>query len=273
MTDIYAQTHPGKAVARLRRLQFVEEVSGEHRELAALPQLMEGCDRFIDVGANIGLYIFHANRVLHSAEILAIEANPALRPELEKTFEEARKDRDNGNHFAVETCAILDKPGSVDFFVTPNLDDSSIFSTRIGGAEKVSVGARPLDAFYKQSKKTIVKMDIEGAEYRAIKSAPKFLRSGHTEFLLELHPWGDAKIRKYPLQVCNLFFLNGFGCKRIYHHYHFLRVGLAHRALLYIASFPHLLMMWLAHRYTNGFGRTVQRIHNFLAKIRRAVFS
>jgi FkbM family methyltransferase len=258
------------AIARLRRLQF-EENHHEDRELAGLPSLLHGSDRFIDVGANIGLYIFHANRVLHNAELLAIEANPALRPVLEEAWETAVTDADNGNRLIIETCAVLDRAGTIDFFVTSGLEDSSIFSGRIAGASMITVVGRPLDSFYKPSKKTVIKMDVEGAEYRVLSSARRFLSSGHTEFLLELHPWGEAAIKKYPLNVCNLFFRNGFACRRVYHHYHFFRAGLFYRTGLYIVHFPHLLLMWIPNRFPGRLGRAVSRLHALLARVRRAI--
>jgi hypothetical protein len=103
------------AISRLHRLQF-EENQHENRELADLPSLLHGSDRFIDVGANIGLYIFYANRALQNAELLAIEANPSLRPVLEEAWETAVADADNGNRLTIESCAVLDRPGSIDFF-------------------------------------------------------------------------------------------------------------------------------------------------------------
>ena len=193
--------NPNEAISRLHVLQF-EHNPGEARELAFLPKLLEGCDRFIDVGANIGLYLFHANRGLSNAEILAIDANPQLVPAIEDTCHIARHDADRGNQFLVENCAVLDETGEIDFFVTPLLDDSSIFSSRGAESVKISIPARPLDDFYRPSRKTIIKMDIEGAEYRAVKSAERFLRSNHTEFFLELHPWGDLNIHKYP-ELCS----------------------------------------------------------------------
>jgi FkbM family methyltransferase len=272
MTNNITGIHEASAVARLRYLQF-GVTPNEQRELDALPWLLERCDRFIDVGANVGLYLFHANRLLHNSEILAIEANPVLRPVLLETCSRAQVDADNGNRFAVETCAILDEPGPIDFFVTPNLDDSSIFSKRIEGATKQSVASRTLDSFYEPSRKTVIKMDIEGAEYRALKSATRFLNCEHVEFFLELHPWGDKNLRKYPLQVCNLFFARGYGCRRIYHHYYFFKAAVIYRTWMYLAVLPHFVLMWLGNRYPNRFGHGVKRLHAFLSKLRRIVLT
>ncbi|HEX3660782.1 MAG TPA: FkbM family methyltransferase [Acidobacteriaceae bacterium] len=240
--------------------------------MAALPRLLSGCDRFIDVGANIGLYVFYANRVLHDAEIVAVEANPSLRTVLEESWQSALTDPGHGNRLTIESCAVLDQPGSIDFFVTPNLDDSSVFSGRVAGASPTTVIGRPLDSFYKPSRKTFIKMDIEGAEYRVLSTARRFLSSMHTEFLLELHPWGEAAIKKYPLNVCNLFFRNGFACKRVYHHHHFFRAGLVSRTFLYLLILPNLLLTWFPHRFPGRMGRAVASLHALLARMRRSFF-
>lgn len=260
--------HPVE-IARLRRAYFAE-IPGEQRELDALSSLLEGCDRFIDVGANIGLYVHHANRILHGAEILAIEANPGLRPVLAETIEHACMESENGNSFAIETCAVQDEPGTIEFFIAASLDKSSLFAHREPGHAAVTVPARTLDEFYKPSRGTLIKMDIEGAEYRAMLSAGRFLSSGHTEFLVELHPWGDLKIKKYPLQVCALLAARGFACRRIYRHYHFFRAGLIRRYATLIILFPHLFLMWLPNRFRH-LSRVVSPFHELLAKVRRKV--
>jgi FkbM family methyltransferase len=210
--------------------------------------------------------------VLHGAEIVAIEANPNLRPAIEEAWRSAGADFDHGNQLEIVNCAILDQEGSIDFFLTPNLDDSSMFSGRVAGASKITVVGRPLDSFYKPSKRTFIKMDIEGAEYRVLNSAPRFLGCGHAEFLLELHPFGEAGIKKYPLQVYHLFFRNGYGCRRVFHHYHFSRMDLVQRTALYCIHFPHLVLMWLPNRFPGRLGRAIARVHGLLAKIRRRLF-
>lgn len=256
-------------LARLRMDQFGKGAR-ESCELAVLPRLLEGCDRFIDVGANIGQYTYYASLVLDGAEILAIEANPELVSAISAAFSEAREKTDRGNSLTIETCAILDEEKSIEFFISPSPDTSSVFSSRSGN-KSICVPARPLDTFYKFSRKTVIKIDIEGAEYRAIRSASKFLRSEHTEFFLELHWWGDSGIKKYPLNVCNLFFINGYACRRVYYHYHFFKANLLVRGFYYLIAFPHFLLMWLPERHPRLFRARIKSLHVLLAKVRRRV--
>src|ERR1019366_7487794 len=111
------------AIANLQEAQFRTD-GREARELAALPRLLEGCDRFIDVGANIGQYMFFANRWLFNAEILGIEANPRLLPIIDANCRRAEQEAEHGNKFVVENCAIVDGAKEVDFFVDPLPDRS-----------------------------------------------------------------------------------------------------------------------------------------------------
>lgn len=59
-------------------------------ELAALPEILEACRYFIDVGASAVQYTFHAAKHLRHARILAVEANPYLIPLLTHTVDELR---------------------------------------------------------------------------------------------------------------------------------------------------------------------------------------
>ena len=45
-------------------------------EFERFPALLEGVQRFIDVGASHGVFTYHANRILKNAQIIAIEADP-----------------------------------------------------------------------------------------------------------------------------------------------------------------------------------------------------
>lgn len=262
-----AAGNSANAISALIDGQFRDDAR-EAKELAFLPKILEGCDRFIDVGANIGQYMFYANRSLSRAEILGIEANPHLLPVIRESCRRAQQDIERYNNFVVECCAITNDSNLVDFYVSPSPDVSSIFSDGTSKL-KISVQARSLDSFYRPSRKTVIKMDIEGAEYRAIKSAERFLSSNHTEFFLELHQWGDVEIKKYPLNVCNLFFVRGYACRRINYHYYFFRESLAQRVVRYIAILPHLILLWLPYRYPRIFGPTIKRFHMLLAGIRR----
>ena len=58
--------------------EFTDPQVREAVELAALPEILKNCSYFIDVGANVGQYTFHAAKHLRNSKLIAIEANPFL---------------------------------------------------------------------------------------------------------------------------------------------------------------------------------------------------
>jgi FkbM family methyltransferase len=231
-----------------------EQINGDFRERAEvdyLPKLLADCDRFIDVGANIGQYMFFANRSLKNAEIIGIEANPYLISTLRAVCQRAATEAPRGNRFEVIHCAVSNSNSPIQFSVSDNVTTSSIFSGD-ETSNHVRVESRFLDDFFDSSKKIIIKMDIEGAEYRAISSAKEFLASKNTRFFLELHGWGDVSLRKYPIHLLNLFFARGYACRQIGSHHLFYRAALGSRIAGYLANFPELFAKSVVHRYMKG---------------------
>lgn len=82
MTDsLYSEAQIAKLI-----LEFTDPKAREAIELSSLPGLLNGTQYFIDVGANVGQYTYHAAKHLQNAHILAIEANPYLIPILQKRW-------------------------------------------------------------------------------------------------------------------------------------------------------------------------------------------
>jgi len=136
-----------------------------------------------------------------------------------KTIDELQSQEHLGNHYEVRPAAASDIPGSIEFHISRLPTLSSV--TPNTKAETVRVPTVPLDDFYIPSVRTLIKIDIEGAEYRAIRSGSQFLKSADTSFFVELHSWGDPSIGKYPLHVCWLFCRYGFASHKIGTHYLF----------------------------------------------------
>lgn len=244
------------------RNQFGGRIT-EKKELEYLKVLLVGCDRFIDVGANIGQYLYFGSKYLSGAEIIAIEANPYLIPNLTQAVAKAERNWPHGNSYAVENVAILDTETTIEFFLTVDPTTSSIFDNAPNRG-KISVKTKPMDAFYRPSQKTVIKMDIEGAEYRAIKSAEKFLRSDHTTFFMELHGWGDAELRKYPLHVAALFFGHGYAMRKIAGHYVFGKAPFGKRCMGFVANLPLLAIKWAVHRHMKGLVPSIRKVRDAL---------
>ncbi len=220
----------------------------EKTEIKYLKKLLVGCDRFIDVGANLGLYSFFANKYLKNSEIILIEANHTLNRFLEEAISKAKNENDNGNHFSIINNVVLDVSGTNVPFPIENGVGGSIF-TNIKDSKLSRIKSVKLDDFFDPNKRTVIKIDIEGAEYRAIKGATNFLNSKNTKFFCELHGWGDEYLKKFPLNVANTFFINGYGIKKIGAHYLFEGVSLPKRIISYCRFSPLLFAKFMLYRF------------------------
>ncbi len=182
-------------------------------ELEAITDFVENLarsDRFIDVGANQGIYSYIANKLMSGRDIIAIEANPALCKKLQTLF-------DSGNNkFIVHNNAASDEAGYVEL----NICDSDSACSSIARAPdytstKVVVQAVRLDDIVDPMVNSLVKIDVEGYEYRVVVGAKKILNSLGVIVYVEMHGWGDQTIGKYPWHVFLLFYNWGFGVDRM----------------------------------------------------------
>ncbi len=230
--------------------EFTAPDTREAVELSSLPKILNGAGYFIDVGANVGLYTFHAAKYLRNARILAIEANPYLIPVLTKTVEDLRLHDSGGNHYEIKEAAVSDLPGTLDFYVSRLPTLSSVFSNT--PAQTLKVPTVRLDDFYRAGLPTVIKIDIEGAEYRAIRSASRFLQSKETSFFVELHGWGDKTLGKYPIHVSWLFLRNGYAQRKIGTHYWFYRAPWRQRATSFLRQCPYLGLKYLVLCHGGG---------------------
>ncbi len=240
--------------------EFTSPHVREAVELSALPGILDQTDYFIDVGANVGLYTFHAAKHLRRAKILAIEANPYLIPALRKTVENLRGDDASENEYEIVEGAVSDIPGSLEFHVSKFPTLSSIFPHETATA--VTVPTLCLDDFYRPSVRTVVKIDVEGAEHRVMRTASRFLTARGARFFVELHGWGDKTIGRYPIHLCWLFVVNGYALRKIGTHYLFQRAAWPKRWGSFLRQCPYLGVKYLVFRYTPGLLPLLRRMRS-----------
>jgi FkbM family methyltransferase len=194
--------------------------------LAHFGHALAQADRFIDIGANRGLYACLANHVLRNSEIAMVEANPELAENLRLAV--AQWPTENGNKITVYPVAAGDISTKLPFFID-KLDTLSSFvlnpdQTDNSGymdfhdrrnVRRVDVACEPLDSLFRPAPRTLIKMDVEGFEYRALVGAKRLLSAKDTRLQVELHGWGDAERGKYPLHVMWYMNTRGFAISRI----------------------------------------------------------
>ena len=264
-------------VATSLREEFFGDNLREQSVLDSLAVLLPGHKRFIDVGANIGQYTYFANKYLFDSEIISIEANPTLIELLRETITRAETDGSHHNVFRIVNNIVSDCEESMPFYVDATTTASSIFSATGSSRDPshgstLSVRSIKLDDLYDGARKTFVKMDIEGAEYRALASSRSFLTSQTTTFLVEVHPWGDSERRRYPIHVATLMLLYGYKMRKVVPHYFFgshyvfSKSRLATRLVCYVYYLPVLLVEFFVYRYFPNHSERIAGVFRILFK-------
>lgn len=212
--------------------QYFSDEMQEQEEIELLPGLLHGVSLFVDVGASIGQYTYFAGKILNNARIIAIEADPVRFDKLKELTEQWSKGASNS--YEVIHAAASDTDGIVKFFITNESLCGGIFKywtpkdpeleSKVNWSE-VEIQAVSLDGLFPETDPDLVKIDVEGAEYRVICGATKIIKRGHTRFLVEVHPWGDKTISKRPSDVFDFFWRHGYSVKRTHRHWLFYKNG------------------------------------------------
>jgi FkbM family methyltransferase len=156
---------------------------------------IEAGSRVWDIGANVGVATFFAAAVAtRSGSVLAVEADPAMASLLWRSTEELGP---NDAKPIILTAAVADGVG-LEEFVVPVRSRAANYvlgtggSTQAGGVRytQKSVGLT-LDWLLERTfSPSVVKMDIEGMEARALRASPKLLTEARPIFHLEV--WEEA---------------------------------------------------------------------------------
>lgn len=219
--------------------QYFSDEMQEQEEIELLPQLLDGASLFVDVGASIGQYSYFAGKTLKKSRIVAIEADPLRYQRLKELTEKWSEGTDNS--YEVIHAAASDKDEKIKFFITNESLCGGIFKywvpkdpALIGTVNwtEVEIQAVTLDSLFPESDPDLVKIDVEGAEYRVICGAINLITRGHTKFLVEIHPWGDTTISKRPSDVFDLFWKHGYDFKRTHRHWLFYKNKIQRPSLL-----------------------------------------
>jgi hypothetical protein len=114
------------------------------------------------------------------------------------------------------------------------------------GQEKVDVQADTLDTILSGVDVDFLKLDVEGAEYRALVGARELMARCDLRLLLEIAPWGDKELSHRPSDVLHLLCSYGYDFTVFENHYLFTKGGYAagrwvkSRALGFVLDRPEL---------------------------------
>jgi FkbM family methyltransferase len=171
-------------------------------DYADLRFILDGCKRptILDVGANVGETIDKFAYIFPDARIVGVEANPALFAQLESKYRCTHE-------VSLLDCAVSDKEGEAEFFLNDNHGMSSLLPWRSDSDNAcrakgtVKVRCRTLDciaAGLDIEDISILKLDIQGGELRAIRGASRLMAANKIKVVFSEVWFSDKDYQSQP---------------------------------------------------------------------------
>ncbi|MBW6420129.1 FkbM family methyltransferase [Rhizobium sp. XQZ8] len=194
-------------------VRFYRKISGKAYEdkfdTALMGEIRPG-DIVWDIGANVGYYTEKfADAVGSTGTVIAFEPSPRSAENLRSRFSETL-------NVTIESKALSDREGIMDFFVSENSVVDSLFQRADLSDTKIEkVEVRRADGLTNILVPNVVKIDVEGYEVEVILGMEKMLRASNLRALfVEVH---FTELRERGLsngseQIVNMLKQNGFKC-------------------------------------------------------------
>lgn len=178
----------------------------DRAEYPRFEAIVRDTKRFIDVGASHGIYTYLANKALHDADIIAIEADPERYAILCGNAEKWQTESSNTIrciNAAASDEEDRERSREITFYTTGTQISGGLFSVeeRSDDYAPTKVPLLCVDDLFEAGVKTFVKIDVKGAELRVLKGARRHLESGDAKFFTEISWWGDRERRTNALDV------------------------------------------------------------------------
>ena len=114
----------GEIFEILNEAYFSDEPD-EKEVLDNLPEVLRSVRTFVDIGASLGQYTYHANKYIQAGHIIAIEPDPIRFPELEKNCHNWQSL--STNKIDALQAAISDEDGKIMFYTTHSNVSGGLF--------------------------------------------------------------------------------------------------------------------------------------------------
>jgi FkbM family methyltransferase len=193
-------------VANLTEANRVRYLDDEGEFLQQLLKEIKEDDVFYDVGACIGIYSLHAAK--KSCHVFAFEPDPGFRNHFIVNMEINKM-----NYINLFPYAIADESKMM-YLYTNGVDGKSPSLDNNGFGGKVEVEVHSIDNLVNHlgiPSPSIIKMDIEGAEYLALQGMKGVFRTNLPRLLfLEIHPRLLKKFGSTKGEVVSLLYQNGY---------------------------------------------------------------
>ena len=208
-------------------VQYFGDDMHEKAEIDNLPKILKGVKVFIDVGGSLGQYTYFAGKFLNNADLYCIEPDSF---KVKKLSELAKLWKNNTkNNYHVINKAVSDNNGIIKFYTLSDHSSSGAFfplkNLKNSSKEWVEneVECITLDSFFNDIDIDLIKIDVEGAEYRVLNGAKKILEKGKTNILMEIAPWGDLQRSYKPSDIFKLMTTYNYSFSIYENHYLFYK--------------------------------------------------
>ncbi len=155
----------------------------EYSEINFVSYVLKPRDTFVDIGAGLGDYSLVASSKIKEGKIFSFEPHPVAFNYLK---ENVALNKLEGKIFPVQNV-VSDKNG-FEKFTPDKISELSHISTEKDSSEgQVRLPSITLDSYsvkHKAGKIKIVKIDVEGAEYKVLAGAKNLLRNAAIDFLI-----------------------------------------------------------------------------------------
>ena len=254
---------------------YFGELQIEKDEIERLPALLDGCELFIDVGASLGMYTYFANKILDNAEIIATEADPDRFEELKQNC--AKWAKQGSNEITAVFAAAGDSRDTLRFFKTGSHISGSVFAIpeRSDTFERVEVPQIMLDDYFVAKRRTFVKIDVEGAEYRVMNGATQLIDGGTTSFAIGIHSWGDKERKITPMDFLQLLYSKHMSISKSSNHMtsnYIFRPANCGKTALFFSYLKYVPMLLIRQTYRwavpRPIGRAMEKVFNSLRRRR-----
>lgn len=169
--------------------------------------LLKHGDSFVDVGARVGHHFVPMSRaVAKNGRSLAIEANKEVAQELQEKIAAIRNLPEDG---VVRPVAVSDSEGKLEFYIRKDFQGwSSLYESHVhpnekGDVEVTEVSVTTIDKIVIDELQwdscDFIKLDIEHAEYSALKGAKTVLQKMKPFVVFENSPRVASKLNNYTL--------------------------------------------------------------------------
>lgn len=225
-TDIKCICYPESSFGS----QIIYTKFPEYQEMSFLQHILNSDDIFVDVGAGLGDFSLIAASKINQGEIFAFEPDPAAYIYLNENI--ALNNLKNKIHPLKQV--VSDKIGFEKFSSNKISELSHISTEEMEDRKFIKVQSTTLDHFFRNKKNIkiqVLKIDVEGAEYKVLQGSRGLLKDSAIDFLIievnqrnSLYEASSAKIFSFLSKfgyriylfddVLKLIHLNGYKPKK-----------------------------------------------------------